>query len=81
VSLTCAPGRLLDLDRLIARRYDRFERFPLELHRTLDRVDQVRNQVMPSLQLHVDLLPRIRDLILQTDQLVVGADEPEDQHR
>ena len=38
---------------------------PLELHRALHRVDQVGNQVVPALELHVDLLPGVGDLVLE----------------
>ena len=43
--------------RLVPRRDDRLERGALEVHRALHRVDQVRDQVVPPLELHVDLFP------------------------
>ncbi len=39
------------------------ERVALELHITLDRFDQVGNQVMAAFELDVDLAPGIIDLV------------------
>ena len=50
----------------------------LEVHRALDRVHQVGNQIVAPLELHVDLLPGVGHLVLERDEAVVGADDPQD---
>ena len=72
------PGRDLSLrrhSRGLVRRVHRLgarldhlrQRVALELHVAFDGFDQVGDQVMPALQLYVDLPPRIIYLIAQTD--------------
>jgi hypothetical protein len=45
----------------------------------LDRLDQVRDQVVAPLELDVDLRPRRLHLVALADQLVVGRDRPDSQ--
>ena len=52
-----------------------FQRFALVLHVGLGRFDQVRDQVVAPLQLHVDLRERVLEAVPQADQLVVDTDE------
>src|SRR4030095_14959323 len=70
-----------------ARVHHPFERIALELHGALYGCDQVGNQIMPALELHVDLLPGVLYLIAQGNAPVVRPDGPprgnggEDQER
>ena len=45
----------------------------------LDRLDEVRDQVMAALQLDVDLAPRLLHQVAELDQAVVDADRPQDE--
>jgi hypothetical protein len=54
----------------------RLQRVLLERHRALDGVDEVGDQVVPPLELHVNLLPGVHRLVLEGDEAVVGADHP-----
>ena len=45
----------------------------------LDGLDQVGNQVMAALQLHVDLRPRVFHLVAPSDELVVHPDRVDDE--
>ncbi len=65
-------------DRLIAGRNDGLERLTLMGHITFDRLDQIRDQVVSSLELHFDLGEAVLVAILEGDQSVIDAD---DQHR
>ena len=56
---------------------DRFERRLLVGGVALDRLDQVRDQVVPALELHADLRPRVVDPVPQPDEAVVPGDEHE----
>jgi hypothetical protein len=52
---------------------------------SLDRLDQVRQQVGPSLELHGDVAPRLVDAHIEGDESVVGgpevdADDDGEQH-
>lgn len=51
--------------------------FLFELHRAGHRTHEVRDQIVPPFQLDVDLLPRVRHLILLADQPIVGAYHPQ----
>ena len=42
-----------------------------------DGVDQIRDEIVPPLELHVDLPPAVQHLIPQADQPVVAADRPQ----
>src|SRR3954468_5359603 len=71
-------GRLRGADRAAARLDHRVERAPLVLHVTLHRFDQVWNEVIAPLQLHIDLRERILEPVAQLDQAVIDGDQPED---
>jgi hypothetical protein len=45
------------------------------LHVALDRVDEIRNQVVAPLELNVDLPPGIIHLVAHSHERVVNADE------
>jgi hypothetical protein len=45
----------------------------------LHRLDQVRDEVVPPLELHVDAAPGLVDLVARLDERVVGEHEPERQ--
>ena len=45
-------------------------------HVALDRLDQVRNQVVAPLELHLDLRERVLEAVLERHELVVDADRP-----
>src|SRR4029078_12884520 len=47
--------------------------------RALDRLDQVRDEVVPALLLDLDLRVRVVDPVPRLDQAVVGEDQEEDQ--
>jgi len=68
-----------DIDGLLARLRDVLEDFPLVLQIPLRRVDEVGDQVVPTLELNVDLGPGVLHAVLQADEAVVGADEPEEE--
>ena len=53
----------------------------LEVHVALDGVDEVRDQVVPALELHADLVPRLVDQVPQPDQAVVREDQEDDDDR
>ena len=45
---------------------------------TLDGLDQVGDQIVPALELHVDLRPGVLDLVAPADQAVVRRDQVDD---
>ena len=53
----------------------------LEVHVALHRIDEVRDQVVASLELDADLVPRLVDHVPQPDQAVVGEDQEQDDDR
>src|SRR5207245_8329855 len=55
------------------------ERGPLEVHGSFDRVHEIGNQIMTTLELDVDLLERVERLVLEGDQPVVRPDQPPDE--
>ena len=57
---------------------DRFEGAALVPDVALDRLDQVRDQVVAALELDVDLRPGFLGAISERDEAVVGEDEPKD---
>ena len=65
--------------RGIARLDHRLERLALVLDVALHRLDQVRNQVVAALELHVDLRERVLEAVAQRDQPVVDRDRPDDE--
>src|SRR3954447_822973 len=70
---------LLRLDRAVAGLHDFLERLALVGGVALDRLDEVRDQIVATLELHSDLRPRRIDPVPQPDDAVVGQDE--EQHR
>jgi hypothetical protein len=68
---------MVPADTAAARLRHRFQRAALVLHVPLHRLHQVRNQVVPPLQLHVYLAPGIANLLAQHDEPVVNGDPPD----
>src|ERR1043165_3491691 len=60
----------------IARLDHRLERLALVLNVALRRLDQVRNQVVAALELHVDLREGVLEAVPERDQPVVDRDRP-----
>src|SRR5690606_38176053 len=56
------------------------EGLALVLEVRLGRLDQVGDEVVPALELDVDLRERVLEAVPQADQPVVDADHPEDEH-
>src|SRR5438105_8802351 len=76
--------RLRGAHRVAARLDHRLERAALVLHVALDRLDEIRNQVVATLQLHIDLRERVLETVTQRHQAVEDADRPDrerDDHR
>ena len=69
------------LDRGEARLGHALKRLALVRGVALDRLDQVRHQVVPALELHLDAAPRLVDLVARADQRVVGQHAPQRQQR
>ena len=65
----------------VSGRDHRFERLALVLDIALGHFDQVRNQVVPPLQLHVDLREGILEAVPQGDQPVVHPDNRKHHHQ
>ncbi|OPZ80939.1 MAG: hypothetical protein BWY76_03194 [bacterium ADurb.Bin429] len=65
-----------------ARLRHRFQRPALVLHIAFYRLHQVRDQVMPPFELHVNLTPGVAYLLAQRDQPIVGGNPPQgDDHQ
>ena len=62
-----ARGLVRRADRLGARLDHLRERVALELHVAFDGFDEIRNEIVTTLQLYVDLPPRIVYFVAQTD--------------
>jgi hypothetical protein len=60
---------------------DVLERLALVRRVALDRLDEVRDQVPPALQLDLDLRPRVVDAVPQPDEPVVEGDENDGRQR
>ena len=63
--------------RLGTRRRNGFECLALMTRVSLYRLDKVGNQVVPTVQLDVDLLPRLFDDVAKLDEAVVLSDNPQ----
>jgi len=63
-----------------ARLGDLGQRLLLVGHVVLDGLDEVGDEVVPALELHVDLAPGVVDLVAPAHQAVVdaGEDDPQD---
>ena len=70
-------GRLL---RGRARTCDLLERCPLVRRVALDRLHEVRDEVVAAAELHVDLGPRVVHTVAQADELVVDEDDRQREH-
>jgi len=57
---------------------DGVERGPFVSGITFDRLDQIRNQIVPSLQLGIDVGPRFPAVIPQPHQSIERADQPQE---
>src|SRR4029434_1009025 len=55
---------------------DLLDRLLLILHVSFDGLNQVGDQVMAPLELHIDLLPAVLDLMLESHEPVVGPSDP-----
>src|SRR4029077_9752335 len=60
--------------------HHRVERLALVLQVALDRLDQVRDQVVAAPELDVDLRERVLEAVAQHDQAIVDRDRPDDDH-
>ena len=69
------PARALGVR---ARLGDGLERAALVLGVAAHGLDEVRDQIPPPLQLHLDLRPRVVDAVPQLDEAVVEEDEPQE---
>jgi hypothetical protein len=65
-------------DRGASRRYDGFEGFALVFHVAFGGLDQIRDQVVAPLQLHIDLRERVLVAVTGGYQPVVDGNEKED---
>jgi hypothetical protein len=78
--LGALDGRgLLRLDRGQARDRHALQRLALLRGVALDRLDEVRDQVVAALELHLDGAPGLVDLVARADQPVVGKHAPQRQ--
>jgi hypothetical protein len=68
-------------DRAVPGTDDGGERVLLEVHRALDGLHQVGDEVVAALELDVDLLERVLRLAPEGDQPVVRRDEPSKEDR
>src|SRR6185503_12574135 len=64
-----------------ARLGDRLERAALVGGVALDRLDEVRDQVVPPLELDLDLRPRVVDAVPEADEPVVERDQRDHEER
>src|SRR5947207_1726693 len=71
--------RRLRRDRCATRAGHGVERRPLVGRVALDRLDEVRHEVGAPLELDVDVRPRLVRPLAQPDELVVAADDQEDE--
>ena len=62
-----------------ARRGHRLERATLVSRVALDRLDQVRDQILAALELHLDLRPGVVDAVAELDEAVVERDQQTDE--
>lgn len=74
-----ALGGIQAADRAVARADYRLQRVALVLHVGLHCLDQIRDQVVATGQLHVDLGEGVAITIAAGDKAVVDADRPEQQ--
>ena len=63
----------------VARLGDGLERLALVLDVALGGLDQVRNQVVAALELHVNLRVGVLEAVAQRDEFVVAADDKADE--
>ena len=70
-------GRGQSIHRRTARSGDRLQGIGFVLHVALGGLDQVRDQVVATLQLHVDLRERILVAVARGDETIVDADQPQ----
>src|SRR6266508_1133445 len=73
-------GGSLRVDRPRPRLGDRLQRAPLMGGVALDGLDQVGDQVVTALELHVDLAPRVVDMVPPPNQAVVDQHGHDQQH-
>ena len=57
---------------------DGFERFALMAHVAFHGFDEIGDQVVAALELHIDLRPGVVHVVAQPHQAVVDRDEPEE---
>ena len=74
-----AGGALRRLHGAGAGRDHRVERLTLVRHVALRRLDEIRNEVIASLELHVDLRERVAEPVAHGDEAVVRRDHPDDE--
>src|SRR6185312_13139725 len=71
-------GGLQPFIRDVARLDDRLERLAFVLYVSLGRLHQIRDQVVTTGELHVDLRKRVLERVARRDQAVVGRNEDDD---
>jgi hypothetical protein len=71
-------GRTACCERGVAGLHDRLERAALMGRVALHGLDEVRDEVVPLLQLHVDVGEGLRDPLPERDEPVIGHDAVED---
>jgi len=72
-------GRALGSDRGVPRLHHRLQRAALVGGVSLYRLDQVGDQVVAQLELHIDVGERLADPLPHGDELVVDHDDPQDE--
>ena len=66
-------GFLVGADRLVARLDDRLQCFPFMRHVGLGGFDQIGDQIVTALKLHIDLRESVLEPVAQRDQFVVDS--------
>jgi hypothetical protein len=74
-------GRPLGIDGHVSRLGDLLERLTLVGRIALDGLDEIGDEVVPTLELDVDLGPRRVDPVAEPDEAVVDGDEKDDQQK
>src|SRR5450756_1069437 len=76
----CIRDQVAGVDGGGSRLGDLGQRLLLVGHVVLDGLDEVGDEVVPTLELHVDLAPGVVDLVAPAHQAVVdaGEDDPQD---
>ena len=68
-------------DGAVAGRDDFIERATFMRHVTLRRLDEIGDEIVPALELHIDLRELILEIVPQRDEPVVNADAEATDHQ